>query len=101
ARIALTGTPVENQLSELWSIMEFANPGMLGTEKQFRERYAVPVERYGSVDAARERRRLTQPFVLRRLKTDKSITADLPYKQEMKVSSPLTQEQSSLYAATV
>ena len=48
ARIALTGTPVENQLSELWSIMEFANPGMLGTAKAFRERFAVPIERYGS-----------------------------------------------------
>ena len=101
ARIALTGTPVENQLSELWSIMEFANPGMLGTEKAFRERYAVPIERYGSEEAARELRRITQPFVLRRLKTDKSIISDLPDKQEMKVWCNLTQEQASLYAATV
>jgi SNF2 family DNA or RNA helicase len=101
ARIALTGTPVENQLSELWSIMEFANPGLLGTEKAFRERYAVPVERYGSEEAARELRRVTQPFVLRRLKTDKSIISDLPDKQEMKVWCNLTQEQASLYAATV
>ncbi|MGH3207818.1 MAG: DEAD/DEAH box helicase, partial [Trebonia sp.] len=101
ARIALTGTPVENQLSELWSIMEFANPGMLGTEKSFREKYAVPVERYGSEEAARELRRITQPFVLRRLKTDKSIISDLPDKQEMKVWCNLTQEQASLYAATV
>src|SRR6202012_4087264 len=84
ARIALTGTPVENQLSELWSIMEFPNPGMLGTEKEFRERYAVRVERYGSEEAARELRRVTQPFVLRRRKTDKSISPDLPDKQEMK-----------------
>jgi SNF2 family DNA or RNA helicase len=101
ARIALTGTPVENQLSELWSIMEFANPGLLGTAKAFRERYAVPVERYGSEEAARELRRVTQPFVLRRLKTDKSIISDLPDKQEMKVWCNLTQEQASLYAATV
>jgi superfamily II DNA or RNA helicase len=101
ARIALTGTPVENQLSELWSIMEFANPGMLGTEKAFRERYAVPIERYGSEEEARELRRITQPFVLRRLKTDKSIISDLPDKQEMKVWCNLTQEQASLYAATV
>jgi SNF2 family DNA or RNA helicase len=101
ARIALTGTPVENQLSELWSIMEFANPGMLGTEKAFRERYAVPIERYGSEEAARELRRITQPFVLRRLKTDKTIISDLPDKQEMKVWCNLTQEQASLYAATV
>jgi SNF2 family DNA or RNA helicase len=101
SRIALTGTPVENQLSELWSIMEFANPGMLGPEKAFRERYAVPIERHGSEEAARELRRITQPFVLRRLKTDKSIISDLPDKQEMKVWCNLTQEQASLYAATV
>jgi SNF2 family DNA or RNA helicase len=101
SRIALTGTPVENRLSELWSIMEFANPGMLGGEKAFRDRYAVPIERHGSEEAARELRRITQPFVLRRLKTDKSIISDLPDKQEMKVWCNLTQEQASLYAATV
>jgi SNF2 family DNA or RNA helicase len=101
ARIALTGTPVENQLSELWSIMEFANPGLLGSAKAFRERYAVPVERHGSEEAAAELRRVTQPFVLRRLKTDKTIISDLPDKQEMKVWCNLTQEQASLYAATV
>jgi SNF2 family DNA or RNA helicase len=101
SRIALTGTPVENQLSELWSIMDFANPGMLGAEKAFRERYAVPIERHGSEEAARELRRVTQPFVLRRLKTDRSIISDLPDKQEMKVWCNLTQEQASLYAATV
>jgi SNF2 family DNA or RNA helicase len=101
SRIALTGTPVENQLSELWSIMEFANPGMLGSAKAFRERYAVPIERHGSQEAAQELRRVTQPFVLRRLKTDKTIISDLPEKQEMRVWCNLTQEQASLYAATV
>jgi SNF2 family DNA or RNA helicase len=101
SRIALTGTPVENQLSELWSIMEFANPGMLAPQKAFREKFAVPIERHGSEEAARELRRITQPFVLRRLKTDKSIISDLPDKQEMKVWCNLTQEQASLYAATV
>jgi SNF2 family DNA or RNA helicase len=101
SRIALTGTPVENQLSELWSIMEFTNPGMLGPEQAFRERYAVPIERHGSEEAASELRRITQPFVLRRLKTDKAIISDLPDKQEMKVWCNLTQEQASLYAATV
>jgi len=101
SRIALTGTPVENQLSELWSIMEFANPGMLGSAKAFRERYAVPIERHGSDEAAQELRRVTQPFVLRRLKTDKTIISDLPEKQEMRVWCNLTQEQASLYAATV
>ncbi len=101
SRIALTGTPVENQLSELWSIMEFANPGLLGSAQAFRERYAVPVERHGSDEAARQLRQVTQPFVLRRLKTDKSIISDLPEKQEMKVWCNLTKEQASLYAATV
>ena len=101
SRIALTGTPVENQLSELWSIMEFANPGMLGSAKAFRDRYAVPIERHGSDEAAQELRRVTQPFVLRRLKTDKTIISDLPEKQEMRVWCNLTQEQASLYAATV
>jgi SNF2 family DNA or RNA helicase len=101
SRIALTGTPVENQLSELWSIMQFVNPGMLGGQKEFRERYAVPIERHGSEEAARELRQITQPFMLRRLKTDKSIISDLPDKQEMKVWCNLTQEQASLYEATV
>jgi len=101
ARVALTGTPVENQLSELWSIMDFANPGLLGPAKAFREQYAVPVERFGDEEAAQRLRRVTQPFVLRRLKTDKSIISDLPDKQEIKVWCNLTQEQASLYQATV
>jgi SNF2 family DNA or RNA helicase len=100
-RIALTGTPVENRLSELWSIMEFTNPGLLGPAERFRENYAIPIERHGSDDAARALQRLTQPFVLRRLKTDKTIISDLPDKQEMKVWCNLTAEQASLYAATV
>src|SRR6516162_6232816 len=101
ARIALTGTPVENRLSELWSIMEFTNPGLLGPAERFRERYAVPIERHGSPEAAQSLRRLTQPFVLRRLKTDKTIISDLPDKQEMKIFCNLTSEQASLYQATV
>ena len=101
SRIALTGTPVENQLSELWSIMEFVNPGLLGSAAAFREHYAVPVERHGSPEAAERLRRITQPFVLRRLKTDRSIICDLPDKQEINVWCNLTQEQASLYQATV
>jgi SNF2 family DNA or RNA helicase len=100
-RIALTGTPVENRLSELWSIMEFTNPGLLGPSERFRENYAIPIERHGSDDATRALARLTQPFMLRRLKTDKAIISDLPDKQEMKVWCNLTPEQASLYAATV
>jgi superfamily II DNA or RNA helicase len=100
-RIALTGTPVENRLSDLWSIMEFTNPGLLGPAEKFRERFAVPIERNQSDQAAAALQRLTQPFVLRRLKTDRTIISDLPDKQEMKVWCNLTAEQASLYAATV
>ncbi len=101
SRIALTGTPVENRLAELWSIMEFTNPGLLGSAEKFRSGYAVPIERHGDEDATQRLRRLTGPFILRRLKTDSSIIADLPDKQEMKVWCNLTAEQASLYAATV
>jgi SNF2 family DNA or RNA helicase len=101
SRVALTGTPVENHLTELWSIMEFANPGMLGPRTAFRERFAIPIESEGDEQAALALKRATQPFILRRLKTDKSIISDLPEKQEIKVFCNLTQEQASLYQATV
>jgi SNF2 family DNA or RNA helicase len=100
-RIAMTGTPVENRLSELWSIMHFLNPGMLGSEKAFRERFAVPIERDGDDEAAARLRRITGPFVLRRLKTDRSIIADLPDKLEMREYCNLTREQATLYQAVV
>ena len=101
ARIALTGTPVENRLGELWSIMDFTNPGLLGSAAKFRQRYAIPVERHADADATESLKRLTRPFCLRRVKTDKSIISDLPDKQEMKVWCNLTPEQASLYQATV
>jgi SNF2 family DNA or RNA helicase/intein/homing endonuclease len=100
-RIALTGTPVENHLTELWSILEFANPGLLGPRQAFRERFAVPIETHGDEEAAAALARATGPFILRRLKTDKSIITDLPEKQEIKVWCNLTPEQASLYQATV
>ena len=100
-KIALTGTPVENRLSELWSIMEFLNPGYLGSAPEFRKKFAIPIERYREKDRAETLKRLIQPFVLRRLKTDKAIIADLPDKMEMKVFCNLTQEQASLYEAVV
>jgi SNF2 family DNA or RNA helicase len=100
-RIAMTGTPVENRLSELWSIMQFLNPGMLGSEKSFRERFANPIERDGDDESAARLRRITGPFVLRRLKTDRSIIADLPDKLEMKEFCNLTREQATLYQAVV
>jgi SNF2 family DNA or RNA helicase len=100
-KIALTGTPVENRLSELWSIMEFLNPGYLGSAKDFSGKFAVPIEKYHDADRAETLKKVIQPFVLRRLKTDKSIISDLPDKMEMKVYCNLTQEQASLYEAVV
>ncbi len=100
-RVALTGTPVENRLSELWSIMEFLNPGYLGSAHDFRGRFAVPIERYRNSERAQALKNLIQPFVLRRLKTDATIIQDLPEKNEMKVFCNLTAEQASLYEAVV
>ncbi|HVL98197.1 MAG TPA: DEAD/DEAH box helicase [Egibacteraceae bacterium] len=100
-RVALTGTPVENRLAELWSIMDFLNPGFLGPAKAFRERFAIPIERYGDDTAAAQLKRLTGPFVLRRTKTDKAIVPDLPDKLETTEHCLLTREQASLYQATV
>jgi SNF2 family DNA or RNA helicase len=100
-RLALTGTPVENHLAELWSIMDFANPGMLGPMKRFRRRFQEPIEVRQDEDAAAALKRATGPFVLRRLKTDKTIISDLPEKNEMKVWCTLTPEQATLYQAVV
>jgi SNF2 family DNA or RNA helicase len=100
-RVGLTGTPVENRLSELWSIMQFLNPGYLGSQKAFRERFARPIERYQEQEAAARLRKLVQPFVLRRVKTDPSIIQDLPEKMENKVYCTLVPEQATLYQATV
>ncbi len=100
-RIALTGTPVENRLSELWSIMEFLNAGYLGSEAGFRRRYALPIERYRDPSATAELRKLVEPFVLRRVKTDPTVIKDLPSKNEMKVYCGLTREQATLYQAVV
>jgi non-specific serine/threonine protein kinase len=100
-RIAVTGTPVENRLADLWSIMQFANPGLLGPAAAFRKAYAEPIERHGDEETAARLRRITGPFVLRRLKTDASIISDLPEKLEMEVLCNLTAEQAALYRAVV
>lgn len=96
-RVALTGTPIENHLSELWSIMEILNPGLLGSASQFREQFAVPIERLGDASRAQHLRDLIKPFVLRRTKADPHIAGDLPDKLEMKVYCNLTLEQATLY----
>jgi hypothetical protein len=100
-RVAVTGTPVENRLADLWSLMEFANPGLLGAAADFKRRFAVPIERLGDEDAGARLRSLTQPFVLRRLKTDATIIRDLPPKLEMDVVCTLTTEQAALYQSVV
>ncbi len=100
-KIALTGTPVENRLSELWSIMDFLNKGYLGTAKEFHTKFALPIEKYRNPYRAGALKRLVQPFILRRLKTDKTIIKDLPEKMEMKVFCNLTREQATLYEAVV
>lgn len=100
-RIALTGTPVENRLTELWSILQFLNPGYLGSEQHFRRRFATPIEKLDDLEAAKHLKRLTAPFILRRLKTDPTVISDLPEKLEMKVYTSLTTEQGTLYEAVV
>lgn len=100
-RVALTGTPVENRLSELWSIMHFLNPGYLGTRKSFRENFSLPIERYHDEEAIRQLKQLSAPFILRRVKTDPRVISDLPEKVETKVYCALTEEQATLYEAVV
>ncbi|MFO0961688.1 MAG: DEAD/DEAH box helicase [Phycisphaerales bacterium] len=100
-RIALTGTPVENRLSELWSIMEFCCPGYLGSQGDFRRRFALPVERHRDKRQAERLRQLVRPFVLRRLKTDPKVISDLPPLVETRQQIPLTPEQASLYEQVV
>ncbi len=97
ARIALTGTPVENRLSDLWSILDFTHPGLLGTDKAFSAfaRRLAGAEHYGPL------RELVRPYILRRLKTDKSVIADLPDKTEVKAYCHLSPAQAALYQRAV
>jgi SNF2 family DNA or RNA helicase len=100
-RIAMTGTPIENRLTELWSIMDFLNPGYLGSLSQFHESFSLPIEKYHDEAQMDHLKQLIQPFIMRRLKTDKNIIQDLPEKVENKIYTHLTQEQASLYEACV
>ncbi|MEH2159581.1 MAG: SNF2-related protein [Nostoc sp.] len=100
-RIALTGTPVENRLQELWSILDFLNPGYLGNKQFFQRRFAMPIEKYGDTASLSQLRSLVQPFILRRLKSDRDIIQDLPDKQEMTVFCGLTGDQAALYQQVV
>lgn len=99
--IAMSGTPVENRLSEFWSIMDFANQGYLGSAKGFKEKFANPIQRQGDRLMADRFRRITAPFLLRRLKSDKTIISDLPDKIEQNELALLTERQAALYHETL
>jgi SNF2-related domain/SNF2 Helicase protein/Helicase conserved C-terminal domain len=101
ARVALTGTPVENRLTELWSILDWTTPGLLGPLERFRRSVAVPIERYHDSDATQRLARLARPFLLRRRKSDPQIAPELPPKTETDRVVPLTTEQATLYEAVV
>ena len=100
-RLALTGTPVENRLLDLWSIFNFLNPGYLGKQTQFRKAFEIPIQKDSDRVKATTLKKLVEPFILRRVKTDKNIIKDLPDKVEQKVYCNLTKEQASLYEAVV
>ena len=96
-RVALSGTPVENRLDELWSLFAFMIPGLLGPRGTFRREVAIPVERFGDADVAERLKRGVAPFILRRLKSDPTIISDLPEKFERVEWTQLTTEQRDLY----
>jgi uncharacterized Zn finger protein/superfamily II DNA or RNA helicase len=99
--IAMSGTPVENRLSELWSIMDFCNRGFLGNLKEFKETFAIPIQTQNDTAAAEKLKRVTAPFLMRRLKSDKTIIDDLPEKIEMDAYCTLTGQQTALYEKTL
>ncbi|NOZ72132.1 MAG: DEAD/DEAH box helicase [Chloroflexi bacterium] len=100
-RFALTGTPVENHLIELWSLFHFLNKGYFGSRTSFQRQYVLPIERYRDPLAIRRLHRMVQPFILRRLKSDPTVIQDLPERLDMKVYCTLSDEQAELYQAVV
>ena len=101
SRIAITGTPVENRLLDLWSIFNFLNPGFLGTRSAFKNSFEYPIQRDNCPNKTKVLKKLVEPFILRRLKTDKNIIQDLPDKIEQKVYCELSQEQALIYQSIV
>lgn len=100
-KIAMSGTPVENRLSEYWSLFDFANNGYLGSAKYFNKVFAAPIENENNAEQLERFKKITSPFILRRLKTDKSIINDLPEKMERDCFVQLTKEQTALYQEVV
>jgi len=100
-KIAMTGTPVENRLTELWSIFDFINRGYLGTLREFQKSYAIPIERFKENSRATKLKMSVSPFVLRRLKTDKNVISDLPEKMVINDYCYLSKSQAVLYEKTL
>ena len=100
-KIAMTGTPVENKLTELWSIFDFINRGYLGSIRDFQKGYAIPIEKFKQTNRAEKLRMAISPFILRRLKTDKSIISDLPDKVVLNEYCYLTKTQAALYQSVL
>ena len=100
-KIAMTGTPVENRLTELWSIFDFINHGYLGSLKEFQKGYAIPIERFKENSRATKLKMSVSPFVLRRLKTDKNVISDLPEKMVLNDYCYLSKSQAILYEKTL
>ena len=100
-RIAMSGTPVENRLTEFWSIMDYTNKGYLGTVKSFKDKYANPIQVFNDEEIVNRFRKITAPFMVRRMKSDKTIISDLPDKIEQNQFALLTKQQAALYKKTV
>jgi SNF2 family DNA or RNA helicase len=100
-RIAMSGTPVENRLTEFWSIMDFTNKGYLGSVKTFKEDYANPIQIFNDELIVSKFRKITAPFMMRRMKSDKTIISDLPDKIEQNQFALLTKQQAALYEKTM
>ena len=100
-RIAMSGTPVENRLTEFWSIMDYTNKGYLGTVKTFKDDYANPIQIFNDENVTTKFRKITAPFMMRRMKSDKTIISDLPDKIEQNQFALLTKQQAALYEKTM
>ena len=100
-KICLSGTPIENRLLELWSLFNFLNVGLLGKRKEFQNNFVLPIERFQNQDVIDKLRLIIAPFILRRVKSDKTVIKDLPEKNEMKIIIDLTETQVKLYKELV